>query len=92
MNHVAKYKDITCKGSRKYKTVRRGGGGGALPDQEMGPWWLINSSITSPEINFKCSQKQPKTKICWQVYKNIASKSNRAGGISRSRDGAVVVD
>ena len=83
---------VKVVGNTKQFDVVGGGGGGALPDQEMGPWWLINSSITSPEINFKCSQKQPKTKMCWQVYKNIASKSNRAGGISRSRDGAVVVN
>ena len=38
-------------------------GWGALADQEMGSWWSINSSIMSPENKFKCSQKQPKTKI-----------------------------
>ena len=66
VNHVVKYKEIASKGSRKYKKVR----GGAFANQEMGPWWSINRSIIFPEINFKCSQKQPKTKICCQVQGN----------------------
>ena len=62
LQFVAKCKEIaskTCKSSGNYKNVWVGGGG-ALADQEMGPWWSINSSIMSPEINFKCSQKQSK--------------------------------
>ena len=42
-------------------------GGGALADQEIGPLWLINSWIMFLDIKFKCSQKQPKTKMCCQV-------------------------
>ena len=37
-----------------------GGGGEALADQEMGTGWSINGLIMPPEINLKCSQKQPK--------------------------------
>ena len=58
VNHVAKYKGTASKSSRKYEKVR---GGGVLADQEMGPGWSINSSIMSPEINLKCTQKQPTT-------------------------------
>ena len=58
VNHVAKYKETASKSSRKYEKVR----GEALADQEMGPGWSINSSIMSPEINLKCTQKQPTTK------------------------------
>ena len=54
VNHVAKYKEIASKSNQKYKKVRRG----ALADQEIGPGW----SILSPEIDLKCTQKQPKTK------------------------------
>ena len=60
VNHVAKYKETASKSSRKYEKVR--GGGEALADQEMGPGWSINSSIMSPEINLKCTEKQPTTK------------------------------
>ena len=67
VNHVAKYKEITCKDIRKYKKVREGG----LADQEMGPWGSINSSIVSSEINFKCSQKQLKNKIR-KLFLNVA--------------------
>ena len=42
--------------------TKKFGGGEALADQEMGPGWSINSSIMSPEINLKCTQKQPTTK------------------------------
>ena len=58
VNHVANYKETASKSSRKYEKVR----GEALADQEMGPGWSINSSIMSPEINLKCTQKQPTTK------------------------------
>ena len=50
VNHVAKYKETASKSSRK------------VVDEEMGPGWSINSSIMSPEINLKCTQKQPTTK------------------------------
>ena len=82
-----------CKDSRRYK---KKWGGGALAGQEMGSWWSINSSIMSPVINFKCSQKQPKLQ-CAAKYKEIASwtcKSSRNyknfgwGVITGSRDGA----
>ena len=36
--------------------------GRALADREMGAGWSIYSSITSPEMYLKCSQKQAKTK------------------------------
>ena len=55
--------DISGSGDGAVVLKYLGGGRGALADQEMGPWWSINSSIMSPEINFKCSQKQPKTKL-----------------------------
>ena len=58
VNHVANYKETASKSSRKYEKVW----GEALADQEMGPGWSINSSIMSPEINLKCTQKQPTTK------------------------------
>ena len=58
VNHVANYKETASKSSRIYERVR----GEALADQEMGPGWSINSSIMSPEINLKCTQKQPTTK------------------------------
>ena len=58
VNHVANYKETASKSSRKYEKVR----GEALADQEMGPGWSINSLIMSPEINLKCTQKQPTTK------------------------------
>ena len=41
MNHVAKYKEIASKGSQKYKKVR----GGALADQEIGPWWSLAAQL-----------------------------------------------
>ena len=56
---VDKYKKIASKSIGNYKKIWVG----ASADQEMGRWWSINSSIISPEINFKCSQKQPKTNI-----------------------------
>ena len=58
VNHVANYKKTASKGSRKYEKVW----GEALADQAMGPGWSINSSIMSPEINLKCTQKQTTTK------------------------------
>ena len=65
VNHVAKYKETASKSSRKYEKVR----GEALADQEMGPGWSINSSIMSPEINLKCTQKQPHNKkILWGAH------------------------
>ena len=58
VNHVANYKETASKSSRKYEKIR----GEALADQTMGPGWSITSSIMSPEINLKCTQKQPATK------------------------------
>ena len=40
VNHVAKYKEITSKNSRKYKKAR--GGGGALADQLRDGAVLVN--------------------------------------------------
>ena len=58
---------MASKSIRNYKKVRVG----ALADQEMGRWWSINSLIMPPEIKFKCSQKQPKTKKQRYNYKNM---------------------
>ena len=56
--------------------TKKFGGGGALADQEMGPGWSINSSIMSPEINLKCTKKQPKTKkITWGAHSAPQSPS-----------------
>ena len=60
-------------------TTKKVRGGGALADQEMGPWWSINSSIRglpgmSPEINFKCPQEKLQTKMCCPVQGNCIQK------------------
>ena len=57
VNHVANYKETASKSSRNDEKIR----GEALADQKS-IVWSITSSIMSPEINLKCTQKQPTTK------------------------------
>ena len=74
---VVKYKEITSKSIRYYKKVRVG----ALADQEMGRWWSITSSIMSPEINLKCSQKKTKTKKIRGAYSALHSPAANFGSL-----------
>ena len=89
MNHVAKYKEIASKGSRKYKKNR--GGGGISGSRDRAVELCLQKLITSAPRN---NQKQKFV----AKYKGIASRSSRkykkvggGGSISGSRDRAVVV-
>ena len=70
--------EIASKGSQKYKKVR-GGGRLALADQEIGPWWSINSSIRGMCLQklISSAPRNNKEQKIVAKYTEIASKSNR---------------